>query len=155
MIAEGTHTAKPVDWGIVDRGGYIKAIITFKTENDEFAYWTGSLDDVGFAKYTVDTLSTCGFMPGTADEMLAGLAEGPDGRKLNSDGAVSLVIEYSDDGKYANVKYVNAIGSRFQNTLTQKQAAERLKGIDLKSLFSKGQKDVPPPNDGDLSKLPF
>lgn len=163
MIGEGTFKAKPTDWGVVERGDFVKAMISFKTENDEHATWTGSLDDLKYVKYTLGALKTCGFDPKTQEELIEGLAAGVEGGKLNTDGAVEIVVEHTETqtGKtYANVRYINKEGASAGGKLDGKEAAQRLKNVNLSSLFG-GNQPAPPKTEasgaakGDLDGLPF
>ncbi|RLC98908.1 MAG: hypothetical protein DRI46_10445 [Chloroflexi bacterium] len=158
MISEGTHTAKPTAWGLVERGQFLKAMIEFKTDNDEVAQWTGSIENDDFVKYTLENVRTCGYEPTTGDDLKNLFITGTDNGLLDTDGAVDIVVEHSegDTKTYVNVRYINKAGSRRGGALSAGEAAERLKGVNLDALFKgKRASQAPQPAKESLDDLPF
>lgn len=129
--------AQITDYGIATtKTGNPQIMIKFNCEDGKSRTWYGSLKEGRAREITIDTLLRCGFKGDDVSVLAGGHTSG----QLDHNVELELVIEneVGQDGKtYERIRWVNLPGgSGFKNAMTQDDAVQVLKGLNLKSDFA-------------------
>lgn len=141
MLDAGFYEAKVSDYGVkLSSRDTMIVMIRFKTKDDNYLTWTGSLVSEQSREVVYRTLFVCGWNGNKLEDLANGSSSGT----LDTEKTVTLNVdtETNERGKTYNiVKFVNEPGGgKFQDALSKEEVIKRLSGVDATTEIDEARK---------------